>query len=179
MHNSFPNPGDSITLVRGNKLIESSVKDSDKEKMEKVEISQKREVKFFLLGLILSKVLTSIIVARFAAYSNDALDFWQVFIILIFSGTGAGFLAQLGLFIGYFFIVKYLVKHVKLEPFFYLALLIAAVLCCSLVTFIDWEVSKASYSNFGDYIYKGNYYIVYMIVVALFLNIFGVRSRDS
>ena len=143
-----------------------------------MEISKKQDLKSFLAGLLLCKVSTSIIVALIAAHFNKAINFIQFFIVLTFLGTGIGILIQLFLFWFYFFSVRYLAKSMKLGLLFYISLLLLAVSSFAIVLLIDWNLSKESYPSFETYIYQGNYYLVYTLMVILVLTIFGIISRS-
>ena len=143
-----------------------------------MEISKKHELKSFLAGLLFSKVSTSIIVALFAAHFDQTISFFQFFIVLIFFATGKGILVQLFLFGFYFFSVRYLVKSMKLGLVFYTSLLLLAVSSFAIVLLIDWNISKESYPSFENYIYQGNYYLVYTLMVILVLTTFGILGRS-
>lgn len=134
-------------------------------------------LKSFLLGLVLSKILASVGTALIAAHFDQEITFLQYFIVLTMMGTSSGILCQILLFCIYFFSVKYLAERIRSTKLFYLFLFIHGIMYFTIILLIDWIISKGAYKSFENYIYHGNYYLIYMIAVILVLAITGVGVR--
>jgi hypothetical protein len=136
-------------------------------------------IKSFLIGLILSKILTSICVALIVAHFDHDITFLQSLIVLLLSGTSEGFIMHLVLFCIYFFNIKLIVTKITSPALFVIFLVLSGVLYFTVVTFIDWNISKRSFKDFENYISHGGYYSIYTIIVVFVLMIIGIRSRNA
>ncbi|HZW70324.1 MAG TPA: hypothetical protein VFF57_05585 [Hanamia sp.] len=144
-----------------------------------MEIKKIMAIKSFLIGLILSKILTSICVALIAAHFDHDITFLQNFIVLLLSGTSDGFIIHLVLFCIYFFNIKLIVVKITSTPLFIIFLVLSGVLYFAIVTFIDWDISKRYFKDFESYISHGGYYSIYTMIVVFILMIMGIRSRNN
>jgi hypothetical protein len=132
----------------------------------------------FLVSLLLCNVLTLFIVSIVSGLTSDKTSIWQYLVLFLLGYNYRGIIINVLILGGYFFMTRKisLLRNARL---FYSVLIISSLVYFCAVLAIDWSASKKMFVDFKSYLFWGNYYLIYTLIVIIVVTYLSYSTRKK